>query len=145
ALAPRTAGSSSGFTAGVGSSGGRAFAFASCRSRPDGGGFGGAEVAPAHVAVLAGEVDLVGVVGIDAAGEAVAAADAEPVLVDRAEAALDERRAPPTAVVLQAAVDLVVPAGVDGHVVELADGRRVDVVPDAAAVVAVVAAAVAAD
>src|SRR5207249_3934089 len=46
--------------------------------------FAGAYIDATHVAVLAGEVDLVGIVRIDLANESVAAADGDPIIVDRA-------------------------------------------------------------
>src|SRR5262249_36182440 len=68
-----------------------------------------------------------------------------PILVDRPGAGACAAGSAPTAVVLQAAIDLVVAARIDGDVVELADGGLVQVVPVGAAVVAEVGAAVDAD
>ena len=64
------------------------------------------QMPPADVAVLALEIDEVGIARIDAADEAVAAADREPVFVDDA-AVFADRRPAPGAVVLQAADDPV--------------------------------------
>src|SRR5439155_4472338 len=47
----------------------------------------GPQVSPGHAPILNLEIDQVRVVGIDAADEAVAAADADPIFVDRAAAA----------------------------------------------------------
>ena len=58
-------------------------------------------------AMLALGIDQVRIVGIDPADEAVAAAEEQPVVVDRAGAAQRLGRASPAAVVLQAAVDAV--------------------------------------
>src|SRR5262249_6752659 len=113
--------------------------------RPDGGAFAGAEVAPAQAAVLAAPVDQVGVVGIDGTAEAVAAAHADPVLVDGAGLITSAARPAPGAVVLQSAIDLVVAPRVEGDVVELADGQVVEVVPVGPTVVGDVEAAVTAD
>src|SRR6185436_10428165 len=79
------------------------------------------------------------------ADEAVAAADADPVLVDRPAPAARAARPAPGAVVLEAAVDHVVRARVDRDVIELPDGDMVEVVPVVAAVVGLVDAAVVAD
>src|SRR5207248_2310608 len=79
-----------------------ATAAATAAARPDAGLLAGAQVAPAHVSTLALGVNDVGVVGIDAADEAVAAADRNPVLVDRPAAAQGHARRAPGAVVLEA-------------------------------------------
>src|SRR5262249_17317966 len=97
--------------------------------RPDRGGLPGAEVPPPHRAVLAGAIDLVGVVGIDLALEPVAATDRDPVLVDRAGAVVGPAGSTPASVVLEAPVDLVIPRRIEGDVIDLADGRVVEVVP----------------
>src|SRR6516165_7698148 len=68
----------------------------------------GAEVDPREGAALALGVDLIGIMRIDAADEAVAAANREPILVGRAGGGARAARAAPAAVVLQAAVDFVV-------------------------------------
>src|SRR5262245_30618231 len=87
----------------------------------------GAEVAPAHHPALAGGVHPVGVAVIDPADEAVAAADVDPVLVDRPDAAAAGRPAP-GAVVLEPAVGVVRLPRRDRDVVELGDGHVVEVV-----------------
>src|SRR5262249_47700086 len=79
------------------------------------------------------------------ADEAVAAADADPVLVNRPVAVADHAGAAPAAVVLQAAVDVVVPPRVHIDVVELADRHLIEEVPVGHAVVGDVVAAGAAD
>ena len=89
----------------------------------------GRQVPAAHAAVLTLVVDEVGVLGIDADDEAVAATHAEPVAVDGARVVADHRRATPAAVVLQAAVDEVRVPGSDLDVVELTDGDVAVVVP----------------
>src|SRR5947208_2904605 len=75
--------------------------------RADGGALAGANVAAHDRAVLAFGIDQVGIVGIDAADEAVATADTHPVLVDRAAAVEAEGRPAPRAVVLQTAGDVI--------------------------------------
>src|SRR5262245_13452077 len=99
---------------------------------------------PIDRAVLAYGTDEIRVARIDAADEAVAAADGEPIFVDDA-AVFADRWAAPRAVVLQPAEDPVRLLESDGHVIELAQGCGVDVVPVAAAVVAGIKAAIAAD
>src|SRR5262249_27071799 len=93
------------------------------------------EMPPADRTVLAFRIDQVGIAGIDATDEAVAAADRQPIFVVDA-AALSDRRPGPRAVVLQAAGNPVRLLEADRHVIELAESRRVDVVPVAATVVA---------
>ena len=62
---------------------------------PDAGGLAGAEVPPRDAAVLALAVDQVGVGRVDPADEAVAAADDDPVLVDRPVARRGSGSGPP--------------------------------------------------
>src|SRR6516225_4199258 len=115
------------------------------RTRPERGALVGAEIDPGEGAALALGVDLIGIMGIDAADEAVAAADREPILVDGAGGGAGAAWAAPAAVVLQAAVDLVVEPAIDRDVVELPERGGIEMVPVGAAVVAGVEAAVAAD
>src|SRR6266496_6601088 len=77
------------------------------------GGFVRAQVDPADAAPLAREVDQVGVGGVDTASEAVAAADRDPVLVDRPGETAREARPAPRAIVLQSAEDAIVAARID--------------------------------
>ena len=101
------------------------------------------QLPPANGAVLALAINQIGIVGIDATYESVAAADVQPILVDDASAFADRRPAP-GAVVLQAADNPIWLLQADRHVIELAKCGRVDVIPIAAAVIAGVEAAVAA-
>src|SRR5204863_9901892 len=105
-------------------------------SWPERGAFAGAEIDPAEIAALALGVDLIRIESVDAADETVAAADREPVFIDRADAGARAARAAPAAVVLQPAVHLVITARVDGDVIELAEGGLVKVVPVGAAIIA---------
>ena len=106
----------------------------------------GLQMNPAHAAVLALEIDLIGVVRIDAGDVAVAAAGRDPVLVDRPAGAVQvDARPAPTAVILQAAENPVGLLRAQGDVVELADREMVQVVPVRAAVVGAIEPAVAAD
>src|SRR5262249_15558014 len=104
-------------------------------ARADEAALAGAKVAAAHRPALTLGVDDIGIIRIDAAGEAVAAVDGEPVLHDN-PAARRERPAAPRAVVLQAAEDAVVRPRVDRDVVELAECLEVVMVPVLAAVIA---------
>src|SRR5262249_38189069 len=113
--------------------------------RADGTAFPGPQITPGHSAVLRGEIDLIGIVGIDLAAETVAAADADPVLVDRAGLRVRPARAAPGAVILQTAVDLVIAARIDRDMIELTDRQVVEVVPVSGAVVGLVETAIAAD
>src|SRR5207249_3883 len=96
-------------------------------------------------AVLNFEVDQVRVIRIDAADEAVAAADADPVFVDRPAAAQAMAGPSPTAIVLQTAIDPVRLLVVHAAVIELANGHVIEEVPMGHAVVSDIEAAVAAD
>src|SRR5262249_9470367 len=113
--------------------------------RADDAAFAGAQVAAEHRAVLALVVDQVRVFRIDAADEAVAAADTHPVFIDRADAAHPPARPAPAAVVLQTAVDPVRLLVADRNVIKLAQRRLVEVVPVSGAVVGDVQPAIAAD
>src|SRR5262245_7638070 len=94
--------------------------------------------------ILALGIDEIGVACINATLEAVAAADGEPVFVDDA-AAFADRRPAPRAIVLQATKDPVRFLRTDCDVIELPQGRGIDVVPVAASIVADIKAAIAAD
>src|SRR5262249_21533963 len=74
-----------------------------------------------------------------------AAADADPVLVERPGPVARHARPAPAAVVLQPAVDVVVPPRIDVDVIKLPNCHLVKVVPVGHAVVGDVVAAVAAD
>src|SRR5262249_11536860 len=81
-----------------------AFAAALLGGGTNGGCLAGAQIARPHGAVLAFVVNRVGVMRIDPADEAVAAAERNPIFVDGADAALEAMaRTAPRAVVLQAA------------------------------------------
>ncbi len=113
--------------------------------RAQAGALAGAQVAPAHAAVLGLEINQVGVLRIDPAHKAVAAADDDPVLVDGPDAGQAEARPAPAAVVLQAAVDAIRAPAVHGDVIELADGQVIEEVPVVHAIVGDIDAAVAAE
>ncbi len=79
---------------------------------------------------LALRIDLIGIERIDLADEAVTASDRDPIGVDRAaRRSATATRAAPTAVVLQATVDRVVAPRSHRHVIELADGHVIVMVP----------------
>ncbi len=104
----------------------------------------GAEVAPRHRAALALGVNRIRIGRVNAADEPVAAVDINPIVVDDA-ATRRESGPAPTAVVLQAAINLVVRPRIADDVVELAQGHEIMMVPMFAAIVGDVKSAVRAD
>src|SRR6185503_12126956 len=90
-------------------------------------------------------VNDVGIIWIDAAHEAIAATDAQPVFINGAGAAETDGRPHPRAVVLQSARDVVRLLGRDGDVVKLAEGHGVQMVPVRRAIVSRIPAAVGPD
>ena len=116
------------------------------RQRLNAHGLVGAAVEADQPAVLAFGVDDVGILGIDAGMEAVAALRDEPVGVGDAVGAARSRRSAEREIVLGAAIDVIERSGaVHGDVVELGDGQVRLEAPVDAAVVAFVDAAIAAD
>src|SRR6185437_3182689 len=109
---------------------------------PDGGELAGADVAPSHVPVLRLEVNDIGVLRIDPAHEPIAAADENPVLVDRPLSVERVCWPAPTAVVLQTAVGAVRPARIEGDMIKLADGHVVEKLPATHAIVGHIVAAI---
>src|SRR5579871_744524 len=95
----------------------------------------GVQVPATQSAVLGRGIHQIGIGGIDTAGETIRAADTNPVLVDGAGQTVRLAWPAPTAVVLQAAVDAIGPPGVHGHVIKLADGHLIELVPGGRAVV----------
>src|SRR6185369_7284972 len=95
-------------------------AMAALWSKP--GAFPRSQVAALHVAVLALEVDQVGILGIDSTDKSVAAADHDPVVVARSVAVETTARSSPAAIILQSAINAVRLSVVDGDMVELPDG-----------------------
>ena len=104
----------------------------------------GAQVAPHHIAVLRFGVNCCRFGGIDLRVETIPTVHAVPVFVGDALLEPGRARPAPTAVVLQAAADVVRPAHVCAKLVELPERHRVDVFPSASAIIAPVNAAVAA-
>src|SRR5690606_4066140 len=114
-------------------------------ARLDAAALAGAQVLPAHAAELRLAVDDVPVVRSDANVEAVAAVDAERVLLGDAGGGAAVDRKAPRAVVLQAAVDAVRHREVGGHRVELQDRQARRMPPGLAVVVGLTQPAVVAE
>jgi hypothetical protein len=104
----------------------------------------GREVDASCSTVLALEVDLIRIIGVDTAVESVTAPYANPIFVQRTAVAR-AMRGSHAAVVLKTAVDLVAARGIEIDVIELADRELVVVVPRVAAVERFVKPAVTAD
>ena len=112
------------------------------RARANKTSFAGFQVDASHAAVLTLKINLIGIFGVDQSDKAVAAADAIPIGVNGAGSVFASRWSAPTAVVLQAAVNVVVHRGVDASVIKLTDRDMVQMVPVLHAVVSDVNAAV---
>ncbi len=90
-------------------------------------------------------INEVGVARVDAADEAVAAANGDPVFIDWSNAAEPGRWPAPRAVVLQPADDVIRLLGTNGDVIKLTDGHRIQMVPRRRSIIARVKPPVAAD
>ena len=84
---------------------------------------------PSHAAILAFEVNLVRIIGVDESNEPIATADSHPIRVHWSSSIFTTRRTTPTAVVLKAAVNFVVHRRVDSDVIELTDRNVIQVIP----------------
>ena len=104
--------------------------------------FAGFHIAAAHVSVLAGPIDQIRIIGVDAAHESISTADTEPILIDRAAAVERNRRSTPRSVVLKSAVNIVRILWRDRDVIKLPEGQGVQVIPACTSVVRGVHAAV---
>ena len=100
--------------------------------------FARTQIDATHRAVLALKIDLIGILRVDEADEAVTPTNAKPVAVDRPSVVVDSRRTAPTPIVLKSTVDSIVPTRAYTDVIELRNDKLIVMIPVCHAIVGLI-------